>query len=313
MPLFRRKPQGVPADVTAGDERAARIVQALPDGDLEALRSALGEARSVEEHERLLAVLADAPGHPAALDAWTQQEPESADAWLARGTYGIAQAWDARGAAYADRVDEDAWEVFFERLREAEDDLLKAAGLDPANALPWSQLIISGRGLQIPKEELRIRYDETQSRHPWLPEAHAEMLQGLCAKWSGSDEEALAFVRFIDREAPDGAPARASLAMAHLEVWLGLMDDDPDPDAYLRRDDVRDEIRSAAKRSVLADGFVDDLVSVYALNVFATAFELTGDRDAAAGLVQRLGTRRTEYPWVYLADHERLYGELLAG
>ena len=313
MPLFRRKPQGVPIDPTAGDPRAARLIEAVRSDDPHAVRAALDVPLDAAERERLLSIMTAVEGHPEVFDAWVDVEPDSQLALLARGAYGVSFAWQARGADRAERVEEDAWEVFFDRLRVAAEDLWRAAELDPADPVPWTNLLISGRGLQVPKEEERMRYEELQQRAPWLLEAQLQTLHFLCKKWFGSDEESLAFARNVDRDAPTGSSARAVVPMAHIELWLDLHDREGggDPDAYKQRTDVRDEIRAAAERSVFADGFEDDLRTVPALNAFAMGLGMFGDEEGARALVQRLGTRRTEFPWAYYVDPDTVYGALL--
>jgi len=314
MSLFRRKPQGVPVDISAGDPNAARLVDAIGSEDLAALRKAFEAAQSPEERERLTVVTTEVPGHPDVFEAWVQEEPERALAWLARGAYGVSEAWEVRGAGYGETVEEEAWEVFHDRLLGAEDDLMRAADLDPQDPVPWTHLVTSGRGLQVPKEELWLRFEEARRRRPWLPEAHMALLQGICEKWSGSHEEALAFARETSRDAPAGAPVHAVLPMAHLEVWLSKgSDDEADAKRYSADADVREEIQEAARRSVLAPEFVADGVSMYALNVFACGLYTFGDEPGAAALAQRIGQRRAEFPWVYYDDADRLFGALLAG
>ena len=312
MPLFRRKPKRVPFDVTAGDERAARLVAATENGDLDAIRAVLTDAQAPEDREQLTSLLPDVEGRHELFDRWAEAEPDSQLARLARGAYGIGYAWEARGGDYADRVGRDAFELFWERLRVAEEDLARAAEMEPSDPVPWSHLLKSGRGLQVPKEELWMRYDEAQSRRPWLVETHMQLLQSLCEKWFGSDEESLEFARRIDREAPEGAAARAVLPMAHIEIWLDKhRRDGEDPREYRENRDAREEIRAAADRSVFADGFREELASIYPMNVFAMGLWLFGDVPAAEKIAQRLGPRRTEFPWVYFNDGDRVYGELL--
>ena len=313
MPFFRRKqPQGVPVDLSSGDARAARLLEAVRTDHVEGVRDTLAEVSDAAERERLTHLLTDVPGHEKLFDAWVEIDPDSHLARLSRGAYWVGHAWEARGAAFSEYVEEDAWEVFFDRLRVAEDDLHQAAEMDPTDPVPWSHLLTSGRGLQVPKEELWIRYEEAQRRQPWLVETHMQLLQSLCAKWYGSDEESVDFAHTTDREAPPGAAARAVVPMAYIEVWLAMNSrDDQDHDAYRGSSGVRKEIQEAADRSVFADGFSDDLPSVYALNVFAMGFYLFGDEDNAKRIVQRLGTRRTDFPWAYFNDPDAVYGGLL--
>ena len=315
MPLFRRrKTEGVPFDQSHGDPRATRLVQAVEADDLDGIRGVLTGEASVADLERFTHLVSEVEGHPEIFDAWVERAPDEPMAWLARGAYGVGWAWAARGGGYAETVSEEQWELFFERLNRAESDLMRAAEMDPQDPLPWSHMLVSGRGLQVPTEELRMRLDEVQSRRPWLVEAHMQLLQSLCAKWFGSDEESLEFARATSREAPEGAAVHALVPMAHIEIWLDMeRREGEDPAEYEERSDVREEIQEAARRSVFSDAFADELPSVFAMNVFAMGLHLWGDPEGALALVRRLGRRRTEFPWVFLyADPGVVYGELLA-
>ena len=311
--LRRAKPRSVPVDITNGDPRLAALVDAVEQQDLDTIRATLDKPASHAERERLTWVLSDAGGSPDVFDAWVERQPDLPMARLARGAHGVGWAWDARGGDYAEHVTEDRFDVFHERLQTAEDDLHRAAELDPADPVPYTHLLTSGRGLEVSLAELQDRFDQAQSREQWLPEAHLQLLQGLCEKWFGSDEASLDFARKTAREAPEGAAALAVVPMAHIEIWHDMhRRDGADPAAYVKRDDVREDIAAAARRSVFADGFDDDVVTVPALNVFAVGLLLTGDEEGARALVQRLGTRRTGFPWPYFEDPDREYGELLA-
>ena len=310
MPLFRTRE--TPADPTLGDPRAAAIVQSAENGDLDGLIAALGEARTIEEREALTAVLPDIPGSAQLFDTWVEREPDSADAWLARGAHGVGWAWEARGGGYAEYVDDEEFKVFFERLRRAEESLQRAVELSPEDPVPWTHLLTSGRGLQVPKEEQWMRYEESKRRHPFLPVANAMMLQYLCQKWFGSDIESLEFAGGVAREAPDGSPVIGVLPSAHIEVWLDLhRRENGNPAAYISGPEVRQEIREMAERSVLREDFAVDIVTAPAVNTFAFAFYCMDEDDTAAQLVKRLGTRRTELPWDFFSDGAKRYAKLL--
>ena len=313
MKLFGRKPDGVPVDPSLGDPRAAALIEAVEADDLDGVRAVLADPATPEERERLTTTLVDHPGHMEVFEAWLEQEHDRPAAWLARGAYGVGWAWDARGGGYAELVGEEAWDEFFRRLTRAEDDLVRAAEMDPADAVPWTHLITAARGLEVPAEELWRRHEAAHARRPWLYEAHFQSLQFVCEKWFGSDEESLAFARATARDAPAGASVRALVPQAHIEIWLDMhRREGEDPEAYIRREEVREEIHEAARGSVLADGFADELANVPALNTFAMGLWLAGDEATARALVGRLGRRRAEAPWNYLEEPGRVYADLLA-
>ena len=309
MPLFRRE---TPVDRTYGDPRAAAVLEAAEAEDAGRLRDALAAGETAEERERLSMVLASVTGRAGLFDAWVEREPDRADAWMARGAHGVGWAWQARGRGGSETVGRDAWEVFFERLRRAEESLMRAVELAPEDPVPWTHLLISGRGLQVPKEEQWMRYEESQARHKWLSEAQLQMLQYLCDKWFGSDVESLEFAATVAREAPDNSPALSVVPMAHIEIWFALHSRERgNPDAYIHGPEVRQEIHQAAERSVYREDFPMDMTTVRAANTFAFAIHLMGGEGAARQLVKRIGTRRTEFPWAYHVDEGQLYKRLL--
>jgi hypothetical protein len=123
-----------------------------------------GVAHLGAEHDRFRS---DPP--VAAAEQWVAQVPDDGWGHLVLGALLVQWAWEARGGGYAERVGESAWDVFFERLRRAEESLWHAARSLPGEIDPWCHLIWSGIGLQVPLEELTTRYDEGQRRQPFHP------------------------------------------------------------------------------------------------------------------------------------------------
>jgi hypothetical protein len=295
MGLFDRFRRAVAyrPDPCVGDPEGRAFLAALVAGDLDRVRAAVAATATPARLEFLCEVAATADGRPAVLDAWVEEEPDSARALLVRGVHGVGWAWEARGRATADRVTDDAFEAFFERLRAAESDLLAAAQRDPSDGVAWSQLVTSGRGLQIPKAELLARHRNAVERAPTLLRVDLELVQGISAKWSGSDEEAVGFARDTTRGTPDGAPVHAVIPSAHTESWIS-------DDRHLRRGDVQDEIAAAAERSIWHPDWLDVPEHVVALNHFCLAFHLGGAAVAAERTARQIARRYTAAPWRYV-------------
>ena len=305
MPLFRRQRSNDPrpaapgpaTDPAAGDADARQLLDDALAGRWPEVQSRL-EAAGPMDREFFIDVVSDLPGRPGWLDEWVQSRPDSPVALLVRGAHGVRWAWAARGGGRASTVAEDAWEVFFDRLQAAERDLLAAARRDPADPTPWTNLLISGRGLQISLEETTQRFEKAIERERWLPYAHDQMLQKVCAKWSGSSEMMFLFARDTSAEAPEGASVHKIVPLAHLEEWL----ERSGPPEYFRDRSVQAELVEAADRSVFSGRFGTEKQSMYALQTFAMAFHLAGDRDRAAQLFSRIGDVAVEFPWYYLGD-----------
>jgi len=231
---------------------------------------------------------------------------------LLRGAHGVVWAWEARGQGRASTVAGSAWPDFHGRLARAEDDLREAARLDPPDPTPWLHLLRSGRGLQVGTAELRRRYDEAESRHPrgWLH--NYQYLQGIALKWGGSHEEMFAFARGSASAAPDGSPVIALVAAGHFEVALDLQGLEAKR-AYFSHPEVADEIMELARRSVLSPDWVDDHLTVGALNHVAAALAMSGQTATAEQLGVRIGTRRSQMPWSLMPSADRLFALARAG
>lgn len=314
MPLFRRDRPGRSATATAapgtrtqpgpavdpaaGDEDARRLLTDLRAGNWQVAHQVLGAARPFDREFLVDAAVHDLDGRPEWLDTWVAERPSSHIPLLVRGAHGVGWAWQARGGGRADDVHPDAWGVFFDRLNGAERDLLDAARMAPEDPVPWSNLLISGRGLQINLEELCLRFDQGTARERWLPYLHDQMLQGLCAKWAGSSDLMFHFARETTGEAPEGASVHKVVAIAHLEEWLHA----GHPHGYFADPTVVEDLVAAADRSVFSPLFGGEKQCVYARQAFAMVFHLAHERDRARRLFAELGDTVTDFPWYYLGD-----------
>ena len=284
-------------DPAAGDPDGRRLWRYLADGHWAAAEEVLAAAGPLDREFRV-DVATEKPGRPEWLDAWVHERPGSSLPLLVRGAHGVRWAWAARGGAAAGDVDPRAWDVFFGRLNAAERDLLEAARLAPQDPVPWTSLVISGRGLQISLEEICLRFDQATARERWLPYAHDQMLQALCAKWFGSSDLMFHFASDTTAEAPEGSSVHKVVALAHLEEWLY----DGHPAGYFQDPPVVAELAAAADRSVFSPRFVPGKQAAYARHAFALVFHLAGDRDRARRLFADIGDVVVEFPWYYLGD-----------
>ncbi|MBW8487440.1 hypothetical protein [Actinomadura parmotrematis] len=285
-------------DPTFGDPDARRFQAALRAGDRGTVRDVLAAA-GADGRPFLLRLVTELPGRPSWLDAWVDADG-TADAHLARGAHGIGWAWAVRGTARAEHTSREQFQGFFERLRAAEADLEKAAELAPDDPEPWAQRVITARGLQLGHEELARRFTRVIERHPWHRRAHTQMVQGLAAKWSGSDELMLNFARERAAASPPGRAVAACVVEAHIEISLTL--DDDDTARYFAAPAVLDELRAAAAHSVDHPSWPSEPDAVRADNLFAYAFTFAGDSAAAARRFEAIAGRVTEEPWNYVDD-----------
>ena len=297
-----------PIDDDFGDPVPAAFEAALRAGDWPTARATLLGASPVS---RISAINADrfrADPPVAAAEQWVAGAPDDGWGHLALGSLLVNWAWEARGGGYAEGVADDAWTVFHERLQRAEASLWQAARSLPDEVDPWVDLIWSGIGLQVPLEELTTRYDEGQARQPFHPQLVSGTLQMLCDKWYGNHDQMFAFARMVAAEAPEGSAAIGAVPMAHIELAISRKRQMPLEEAVksLSGPEVRDELRSAAQRSIFHPAFVPDAFGLAAANKFLVAYyQGDHDRDAQA-VLDLLRGRYCSSPFSYFGDPGRM-------
>jgi hypothetical protein len=143
-------------------------------------------------------------------------------------------------------------------------------------------------------------------RHPYHRIAHEHMLQYLCRKWFGSHEEMFDFARAAAAAAPPGDPLGYLVAVAHVEQWLDLPDEEDL--AYLQRPDVLAELHAAVDRTVRHPAFVRRPGWPVIPNWYAFAFSCGHQWPAAAEQFDLIGDLAYG-PWGYIRGDE--VGEFL--
>ena len=308
-------PPVVTIDPTLGHPAAAELLGALHRDDAPTVVRVLATSTDPVVRNHLVGMMSDNPGRPGWSDGLVERYPHEPAAWLASGASLIGRAWEVRGHGYASAVEADAWPAFFEMLREADTQLVRAGELDPADATPWTLALATARGLQLGPDESTRRFQEATARVPFHPGAVNNQLQNLCVKWGGSAEDMFAFTHWVLRSAPPGSAAHQVVPMAHFEHVAQLMRDDPDLtiSGYFHRPDVLAELKEAAYRSVFHDSFGNDLVGILCQNVFAFAFTCAGELGPARRLYLAIGDRVTERPWMYVGEPAVVFTKLRAG
>jgi hypothetical protein len=278
-----------------GDPTATRLCDALTRRDWPAARDILLGADHPDDRAFYLEICGTAPGVQEWIGAWAVDEPL---AQLVRGCHAVGWAWEARGGYQAKYTRDEQFRLFFERLRFAESYLYDVTGRAPDEVAAWAFLVRTARGLQLPLDDAEFRFREAVKRHPTNLKAHAEMMQTLCKKWSGSHERMHQFAREAATRSPAGSMLPYLVALAHLEVTVDLTD--AQGSQYMARPDVRTDLRTAAGHSIWHPAAEFRPGWPLHLNTFALAFSLSGDLPAAASVFERIGENVTEHPWGYL-------------
>jgi hypothetical protein len=285
-------------DPAMGDPVAARLAAAAKQGDWRTISAELSNVEHPDDHMFYVRAAAYNSGVERWVDDWVAAEPRSTLPLLVKGAHAIDWAWEARGGGRASTVSEEAFKLFFKRLKLAEDCLDDVTDRDRDSATSWAFLVILGRGRQLGIDETRRRFEEVRRRHPWHLEAHDQMLQQLCQKWSGSHELMHEFAQQTLAEMPAGSPLGRLTAIAHLEHWLDLPSGE---DAtYMSSPEVRTQLLAAADRSVRHPYYVRRPGWPSVHNAFAMAFSFSAEWAAAGEQFDLIGDLATEWPWQYM-------------
>jgi len=285
----------------------APLRTAAANGDWGATRAFFADLDSAEMVTFAADVLGDTAGvetylEQAAADAPADPLPRTLLAWRY-----IHLGWETRGRAAATHVTPEQFDQFHTLLRKAERILIEVCAEQPDSAPAWTARLLTARGLGLGLSEARRRYDRLSAHHPHHYPAQTQLLQQVCPKWGGSWEAAHGLAQECASAAPDGSHAGALVALAHLERWVDL--DGAALKAYLRDVSVRNDLRSAARISVLHHDYRPGWHWIDAHSAFAMAFSLGGHFEDAAPHFAALGDRAAEFPWRYLHDPKAAFVE----
>ncbi|MFF4033840.1 hypothetical protein ACFYZ2_29495 [Streptomyces sviceus] len=302
LPVPRRQKNGTYPLRALGDIRVLALVEAADAGDWEAVKAALAPFDLGRDHA-VLGELAELDG----LQDWIgravdEDKEHRATALLMSGARHISWGWEARTSARAVNVTQEQWRIFHERLEIAEEQLLEAAELRPDWVTPWRRLLTSGRGMSLGPAVNETRRDAALRRDPLDLATHIEWVSQLQPRWGGEPGQALAFAREAFAGAPDGHRLGCVVAMAHIEEWV-----ESDSQNHLDSPQVQEELREAARRSILHPAYDRPLGWQEDFNIFAMALALSAESIVAPRVFHELGGAYTSWPWKYMAEPEKAY------
>jgi hypothetical protein len=125
---------------------------------------------------------------------WEHEETDYSNC-LARGEYLIPWAWSARGNATADKVSEQGFRLFAERLERARQNLEAAIAQNPLGWAAHRELIAVAMGLGLPFEYMQQHFLAAVRLVPGDKRTYARKLAYLQKKWHGTSERLLALAR----------------------------------------------------------------------------------------------------------------------
>ncbi|MET7859478.1 hypothetical protein ABZS81_20080 [Streptomyces sp. NPDC005318] len=292
--------------VDSPDAALRTALAAATAGDHGPARDLLAATRAHAQWELrdgYVARLADGALHnPGWLDAWLAESPEDPDAALVKADLCIGQAWEIRTPERARSVSRDQFQAFFALLEDAVPVIGAAAGLNPADPVPWRIALTHALGSQAPRAVFDDYWAEATARDPHHYGCHTAALQYLCAKWYGSHEEMFAFAEGAAATAPPGSKLHALPLSAALEYEVlteGPTSAAPDPFAPRVAAAVTRALALSAEYapgSREAAGFRNQLALML----------LRAERwHDALDTFRAIGATATTYPWAHFGDDPR--------
>lgn len=289
-------------DDDLGDRAAHALRGLIEEGRVADAASWLGAVRQWDARAFYVDSASRWPGRPAWLDRWVEASPDVALALLVRGDHAIHWAWAARGNAWEPAAGAEA--TFRERLLLAEDDLQRAAEMDPDDPTGPCLLIRVARGRRLSLAEKFDRFQMLVARDPRHRQGHAEMLRSVTEKWGGSHDLMFQFARSAREDAPAGSPLHTLIVEAHVERWL-LADREGADAGYWRLPHVVADVTDAAAAYLAAPASEPTPLDVIDRSHFAFAFCAMGEWAAARRQFEAMSLPY-RWPWAMFGDPAEL-------
>ncbi|HJS73842.1 MAG TPA: DUF4034 domain-containing protein [Vicinamibacteria bacterium] len=221
------------------------------------------------------------------LEEWRDQMPESITPRVALAQYWIAYAWEARGTAFANKVRDEQWALFEERLNESAKVLAEARRLEEKCPEWWfaAQRIALGQGWE--RRRVSKLMEEAVTFEPEYYTFYSALAYHFAPRWHGRPGDWNKEIsRWIERlGAPNGDVVYARVLWALRD--LGLTDE------VFERKEV-DWDRAVRGFVALRRQHPDSLEVV---SMFAFLSGTARDRAQARALMASIGNRMDRGVW----------------
>ena len=298
-------------DVTLGDSWARDLRLALSKRQWRQAEAILNSTPDWDLRDFFVTAAAEWDGRPEWLDEWCGASAASRFPWLVRGVHSINWAWQARGSGTGNTVSAEGAASFVSRLETAEQDLRKAAEIDPLDPTPWSRLITVAQGLGRDLSARRDFFAEATRRDPLNVNAHIRLMIALSWKWGGSHDEMFAVARDATARAPEGHALHVVLVEAHIERCLayGMEGQSESFEVYLRTDEAVRDIETAWARSIGSPRWRPTATAVRRRNTFAFCFWRLRQAERARKELRSTRGIVTQSPWAFFGDPAGLFAD----
>lgn len=223
----------------------------------------------------------------AALKKWIAARPDSIAAKVALGKLLTSYAWFARGGAYADKVKQESWQLFGDRLHQAQTYLMEAAPKRQGCPVWYQATAIMAVGESWSHDDFFKVVDEGTAAHPDFVQLYNAATMYLLPRWFGSDRELRDYVA-KSADAVGGDDGDMLYARLATGIWT-----------YSYNTNVFDEVGLSWPRvrhgmELICQRFPH---SELMMNYFCVMAWQAQDRPMAHFLFQHLGDHKDEAAW----------------
>ncbi|MGG5259779.1 hypothetical protein [Phycicoccus avicenniae] len=258
-------------------------------------------------------VLARAPGLDVVLDDALGRDAQDHPALLLTAHRLLLGAEDDGAGERATEVAADRFAHVHDRLRRAEEVLLRLCAEDPGDPQPWVLRLRSAAALGLPHGEARRRYGRLHALDPHHGPGQRWFVRALSPSpgSGGAWDEAMTTARDLATAAAPGSVEGTVLAAAHLARWRG----EGGGRGHLRRRAVLGELEDVADRFRAVPTHPTP-GRVLPHTELAVLFGVAGREDRARTHFRALGSALAPEPWEAAGRHRdalaRLRAEALA-
>ncbi len=293
---------------------------------------AQASARMAELHEGdqvdFYAYLGKQVNAPAVATQWLGQHPDSIDAALLCAFAEVGEGWRLRGEDYYDEIPEARRRAFPLKFQSAKARFGALASRADAPPLALYGLMHCAMVCDNEYDERGERFAQAMALAPFHAPSVYIMSKASMGKWSGSDEEMWAFLRWISEHAPRGRDAHVVIAghvVEWAEQWVEECNAPLEVVGVVRVANVpglADLVRKALLDwlDVQPAGLERALAACTSPRQrrhraeFALALYFAGAWDEARMVMKAQGGRVPVEPWCYLAYRgSSMLGEMLGG
>lgn len=173
--------------------------------------------------------------------------PDEDATYALKGSLYFQYAWSGRGGGYANKVTDNSWKLFGERLAIATAAAEKAWGMNPKNTRIPVLMVKLAEANQKPRPEMELWFTRAMELEPNNNEACNCKLHYLYPQWYGSTEEMLKFGR--ECVASDKWTGSVPLTLVDAHEQISIYERDPAKrKEYWKQDFVWNDIHSAFEK-----------------------------------------------------------------